>query len=125
MKPRTVLLTRALAGLALALAACRSGIDEARFDDFDARLVETIEQAHGQKEDWALEAPGDERDRRLSAWDDVLGALLLARAAGALAYLSDDEQSLADIERKIASLVALMPAPPRSAGSRALEAGGR
>lgn len=103
--------TSALAALALVLAACKSGIREERFDAVDARMLEAIELASHEKEAMAQSAAPGTVDAHLRAWDELLRALLLARAAGALAYLADDEQSLADLEQRLAELLALMPAP--------------
>lgn len=98
-----------LVSLVAALAACRSGIDEHRYRTWDARMAQWIQLAASAKQQVATEPRVVDRDQRVAGWDSVLQALVLARAAGATAYLRDDEAALAEIDRTLQALVERIP----------------
>lgn len=108
-KPGRALLAPALV-LTLTLAAgCRASLPETRFDAWDARVAALIELASTAKVQCAERAPESQRDERVGAWDELLRALVLARAAGANAYLAGSPEGLARIEREVDLLLAHLP----------------
>jgi len=97
-----------LAALLLAGACAGPSIDR-RFDQFGERMAQLSAQVEACQRQATTIRDASRREAKLQQWDAVMQMIVLARAAGAGAYFSEDVQALQRIEKQVEDVIAKCP----------------
>jgi hypothetical protein len=109
-------------GALLLAGACAGPPIDRRFDQFGERMAQLSAQVEECERQAVSIRDQSRREAKLQQWEAVMQVIILARAAGAIAYFNEDARALERIEKQVEGVVAQCPelADERSAanGSR-------
>jgi hypothetical protein len=96
----------------LLLWGCTPSISPPRYDSWCRQLDEVRVQAAAREDQVAGREPSTLRDQELLRWQALMKTLILAQAAGAIAYQRNDARDLDEVQAKVNDVIALYPGMP-------------